>query len=81
MAKQRKFCPRCGKSADSGDSYCIKCGHSFTGRRKSSSSKTIIIALIVILVLWVGIRLYLKQPIIPEGLIETIKNIFAKKAG
>lgn len=76
-----KFCPRCGRAAHPGDAYCMKCGYSFVRGRNSSNPKTIIIALIVILGLWAAIRLYLKQPIIPEGLVETIKNLFTKKTG
>jgi ribosomal protein L40E len=74
----KKFCPRCGAQNNINDAYCIRCGYSFRGKKKSSS-KTILILIIIFLIAWILLRIYLNKSIIPTELIDIIKNITSNK--
>lgn len=81
MKKRGKFCPKCGARNDIGDSYCIRCGYSFRKRGKKLNVKSIILLIIILLIAWVVIRILLNQSIIPQGLIDILKNITSNKTG
>jgi ribosomal protein L40E len=81
MPKNKKFCPRCGTQNNIRDAYCIKCGYSFRRKREKTSLKTILIVLLVIIGGWIALRIYLKQPIIPQEFIDLIKNMSSNKTG
>ena len=70
-----KFCPVCGMQLKIDDSFCIKCGYSFQNRKKKSRGikwKNIMIVLIVLLLIYIGIRYSNNEPILPQFL----KDIF-----
>lgn len=81
MPTNKKYCPRCGALIHAGDAYCIRCGYSFRVRAKRNrmSLRTIILAIIVLLVIWCVIRLLTKQPIIPAGITDFFKNVASNK--
>jgi predicted nucleic acid-binding Zn ribbon protein len=82
MQKNKKYCPRCGALIHAGDAYCIRCGYSFKVRQgKKMNLKTIIIAVVVLLIFWIGIRLITKRPIIPNGIIDFFKIMTSNKTG
>jgi len=87
MAKEvKKYCPKCGTSAKPSDSYCIKCGYSFTGRTKKNklNFSAILIVIAILIILWIGVRLYLKKPIIPQEIIDFVNGVikgFTNKTG
>ena len=65
--KTKKFCPACGTQNNIKDAFCIKCGYGFFKKKKKGNIKSLILVLIVIAIIWVALRLYLKRSIIPEG--------------
>jgi hypothetical protein len=79
MQKNVKFCPRCGTPNSLVDSYCIKCGYSFRKRGKKIGFMQIFIVILLVIAGWVGLRMFLKKPIIPTEFIELIKNMTAPK--
>jgi len=80
MAKRgnKKFCPRCGTENDFSDAYCIRCGYNFA-KKKKSNPKTLLIVIVILILAWIGIRLYLNKSIIPTEFIDIIKNITSNK--
>jgi len=83
MPKNKKYCPRCGALIHAGDAYCIQCGYSFRARTKGKGTnpKTIIIAVAVLLIFWIGLMVITKQPIIPPAIIDLFKNMTSNKTG
>lgn len=81
MRTYKKYCPRCGALIHAGDTYCIRCGYSFRRRARGNktSLRTIIIAIIVLVVIWSAVRLLTKQPIIPSGVVDFFKNVTSNK--
>ena len=80
MQKYKKYCPRCGALIHAGDAYCIRCGYSFRVRSKGKLNlRTIVIAVGVLLIFWIGMRLITKQPIIPTGIADIFKGIGSNK--
>lgn len=75
MQKNTKFCPRCGAQLNGIDSYCIRCGYSFRKRGKKVGLMQILIVILLVVAGWVGLRMFLKKPIIPTEFIELIKNM------
>ena len=80
----RKFCPNCGAPLKPEDAYCIHCGYSFGQRQKGQEKKgvkwiNLIIAIIIALLIYVGIRYANNQPIIPEFVKELFKFPIPKK--
>ncbi len=71
-----KYCPKCGKSADINDAYCMRCGYNFKGgkRSKKISLKQILLGILILAAAWVIIRLITKQPIIPLQVSEFFKG-------
>ena len=69
-----KFCPRCGTTLNLVDSYCIRCGYSFRVKNKKLSFFQILTILIVLAVIWIGIRFFLNKPIIPTEIIDFVKG-------
>jgi hypothetical protein len=49
--------------------------------RMRTNPRTIILAVVILAAVWVGIRLIINQPIIPEVITNLFKNITASKAG
>jgi len=83
MQRNKKFCPRCGALIHAGDTYCIRCGYSFRVRARGirTNPRTVIIAVAVLLIFWIGMRLITKQPIIPSGIIDFFRNMTSNKTG
>lgn len=75
MQKRGKFCPRCGTSNSISDAYCIRCGYSFRRKKKKAGLTQILIAILIGIALWIGLRLILKKPIIPTEFIDLVKNM------
>jgi hypothetical protein len=78
-SRGRKFCPRCGMANNAADAYCMKCGYSFKGTKKKSSFKTILILLIVLLIGWSVYRIFTGKPVIPDNLLNLVKNMSSNK--
>ena len=70
-----KFCPRCGTRNNPGDAYCISCGFAFRGARRRSGLNPIVTILILLILGWIFYRTFLKQPLIPQELLNLTKNI------
>jgi len=66
MKKKVKFCPRCGTPLNLIDAYCIKCGYSFIKKSKKLNLGQILAILFFLAMAWIGIRLLLNRPIIPQ---------------
>ncbi len=82
MIKSRKYCPRCGALIHRGDTYCIRCGYNFRIRARGVLDlRTILIAVVILLAFWIGIRVLTKQPIVPVGIADFFKNITSNKTG
>lgn len=82
MAKRGgKYCPKCGAGNDISDAYCIRCGYSFRRKGKKLNIKIIIILVIILLVAWAVMRFFLNESIIPEELIDILKNITGNRTG
>jgi predicted nucleic acid-binding Zn ribbon protein len=79
MKNKVKFCPRCGTPNNLVDAYCIKCGYNFKKRRKKSGFMQILVVILLIAAAWVGLRLFLKKPIIPTEFIDLVKNMTLPK--
>ena len=77
MKKKRKYCPKCGKELKEKDKYCISCGYSFKKRKKKINIKNLIILIVVIIVVWIIIRLATGNTIIPQPVLDIIKNMTA----
>jgi hypothetical protein len=75
MLKGRKFCPRCGTANNATDAYCMKCGYSFRGARKKSSFRTILILLVILAIGWTAYRIFTGKPVVPDNLLNLIKNM------
>jgi predicted nucleic acid-binding Zn ribbon protein len=75
MKKDVKFCPRCGTPNNLADAYCIKCGYSFRKRGKKVGLIQILVVILLVIAGWVGLRIFLKKPIIPTEFVELIKNM------
>ncbi len=73
IKKKKKFCPKCGAGLNEKDKYCINCGYNFKKRKKIKISK-ILIYIIIIIILWTVIRLSLGKEIIPQPLVDILKN-------
>lgn len=76
--KRKKFCPKCGKELRQKDEYCISCGYSFKKRKKKINLKNIIILIIIFIILWIIIRMLVSKPILPQPLLDLIKNFTIK---
>ena len=75
-----KFCPRCGAQNHVTDTFCIRCGYNFSRRRRTNWG-SIILVLILIIVGWIVLMTFLKKPIVPQELIDMIKNFTGSKTG
>ena len=72
-----KYCPDCGAEIDEKDKYCTKCGYSFEKRKKKKIKlRNLIILIIAIILIWLGIRIFTGNPLIPE----IIKNLLVNNA-
>lgn len=71
-----KFCPVCGTQLKASDAYCLRCGYSFEARRKKSRKaikwRNIILMIIVLALIYFGIRYYYGQAIIPVSLEDAL---------
>lgn len=74
-----KFCPRCGTQNNFNDAFCIRCGHNIGRQQKGKKKNSLLIIILVIIACWIGLRVFLKKPIIPQELIDIIKNFTANK--
>ncbi len=68
---EHKFCPVCGAQLLAHDAYCTRCGYSFEHRHKKAKNKqikwkNIIIFLIIALVIYLTIRYFSGEPLIPD---------------
>jgi hypothetical protein len=79
MLKGSKFCPKCGTANNASDAFCIKCGYSFRKSGKKSSFKTLFILVVLLAVGWVGYRIFTGKPIIPDNLLNLVKNMSSNK--
>ena len=80
-SKDHKFCPVCGTKLKITDTYCIKCGYSFTARAEKSKPKKrnlwIIIALLIIA--YFGLRYANGQAWIPTSFKDALRTIIPIK--
>ena len=74
-----KFCPRCGFGIEAEDTYCTRCGYSFQERHekhkkhnKKINWKNIIIAIIILLLIYISIQIFNKEPVIPEFITDLL---------
>jgi len=74
IKKEKKFCPKCGAELKKEDDYCIKCGYSFKKRKKKLNLKKILIAIAILIILWVAIRLFSGDPILPQPILDLFKK-------
>jgi molybdenum cofactor biosynthesis enzyme MoaA len=74
IKKKRKFCPKCGAKLKLKDTYCTSCGYSFK-KRKTIRVNKILLIIIIFLILWTALRITIGKPIIPQPLIDIVKNI------
>jgi len=67
---KHKFCPVCGNKLEIDDGYCTQCGYSFKSRRKKRKVKwrNLLFILIILIIIYLGIRIFSGQPLIPENL-------------
>jgi len=66
--RDHKFCPVCGAQIKLDDAFCTRCGYSFVNRQKSRSGikwKRILIILIILALIYFGLRYSAGQSIIP----------------
>lgn len=80
---KHKFCPVCGDKLELSDSYCTACGYSFAERYKRRNKKikwkNIILIIIVILILYIGVRYSNGQSIIPSSINDVLNFTMMKK--
>jgi predicted nucleic acid-binding Zn ribbon protein len=75
IKKGVKYCPQCGAELKDEDKFCTKCSYSFEKRKKKINLKSLIVAVIIIILFWIFLRVITKQPIIPQQ----ITNIFTNR--
>jgi predicted nucleic acid-binding Zn ribbon protein len=75
IKKGVKYCPQCGAELKEEDKFCTKCNYSFEKRKKKIKWKSLIIAIIIILLFWIVIRIITGKNIIPTQIL----NIFTNK--
>lgn len=74
--KSKGFCPKCGNPVDLvHDVFCMRCGYQIQKRKqkKKGSLFKIIIIILIIIAAFVGIRIYLGKPPIPD--LSVLKNL------
>jgi len=76
--KRGRYCPKCGASLRQRDLYCTSCGYSFKRRRRGFNLKNLIIVIIIFLVVWTIIRMIVGKPVVPQPLLDIIKNSTAR---
>ena len=79
-APQNKFCPVCGTQLKAADGYCIKCGYSFQARQKSMRRgvkwRNVIIFLVLLAIVYFGLRYANDLTIIPRSLEDALNFKF-----
>jgi len=73
---ENKFCPVCGAQVKMNDAFCIRCGYSFIKRKEKQRHgikwSRLIFFLIIIAAIYLGIRYYNGQPIIPSSIADAL---------
>ena len=74
---KHKFCPICGLKLEGYDTYCTRCGYSFSERAKRKKSKkvkwlNIIVLVVLLIVIYIAYTTVTKKPIIPGFITDLI---------
>lgn len=79
VQSSNKFCPSCGAALEHSDSYCTHCGYSFHARRnpgKNPKKKSWIIALILIALIYFGVRYFGGQTLFPTSITDALSTFW-----